>query len=224
MKSNFVFRFLLYLIGPFASTAQSKQELNVLYLSQENKYPGGIYAAWDSAAKQYKWYSPANGLNKMIIFLLLVLLSYSVYAQKSIFVRIYDLRGRKIYRGDVYTVSDSSLSLIGKTAPVNIPVSMIGSIKTRHSAGNNVLIGSIIGATTGSIIGAASADPHSEGFSIGPQTAGEGALGGILIGAPLGAAVGGLTAVFKNVDIFSINGDRLRWKEFHDFALRKQGN
>jgi hypothetical protein len=160
---------------------------------------------------------------KTMFFLLLVSLGCSVFAQKSIFVRIYDLKGKKIYRGDVYTVSDSSLSLIGKKAPVNIPVSVIGSIKTKHSVGNNILVGSIVGAVTVGIVGAASVDPNPDEFSIGPQTAGEGAVGGVIIGAPIGAALGGLTYVFKNADFFPVNGDPVKWKDFQSFVLRKQG-
>lgn len=157
---------------------------------------------------------------KTLIVLFLISLGCSVIAQKPIFIRVYGLKGTKIFRGNVFTVTDSSVSLVGKKAPVNIPVSVIGSIKTKHSVGNNILIGSIAGATTFAIIGAASADPNELFF---PTTAGEGALEGIIIGAPIGAALGGLTYVFKNADIFLINGDPAKLKEFQSFVLRKQG-
>lgn len=158
---------------------------------------------------------------KLLTLIFLISFAWSAYAQKSIFVRVFDFKGNKIYRGQVFTVTDSSLSLVGKKAPINIPVSSIGSIKTKHSIGNNILIGSIIGAATVGIIGAASADPDEFFY---PTTPAEGALGGIIIGAPLGAAIGGLTYVFKNADFFSINGDLAKWKEFQSFILRKQGN
>jgi hypothetical protein len=46
----------------------------------------------------------------------------------------------------VLSVTDTSLSL--KEKNVIFPVSTIGSIRTKHSAGNNILIGSVIGTTT----------------------------------------------------------------------------
>jgi len=155
---------------------------------------------------------------KTLITLLLVSFSCTILAQKPIFVRVYDLSGKKIYKGDVYTTSDSGLSLVVNKTPVNIPVSTIGTIKTKHSALNNVVIGSAVGAVTIGIIGAASADPSDEflGYS-----AGEGAAAGALIGATAGAAIGGLTALLKNSKKFSINGDVAKWEAFRSFLSGK---
>jgi len=153
---------------------------------------------------------------RTFLFLLLISFSSGIVAQKQIFVRVYDSAGKKIYKGKVFTVTDSSLLLIGKTAPVNIPVSSIGSISTKHSAGNNFLIASVAGAVIGATIGVVSADPTDEilGF-----TAGEGAAAGALVGAVVGAAIGGTTAIFKNSKTFLINGDQEKWKVFQSFIL-----
>ena len=155
---------------------------------------------------------------KTLITLLLISFSCTILAQKQLFVRVYDLSGKKIYKGDVYATSDSDLSLVGNKTPVNIPVSTIGTIKTKHSALNNVVIGSVTGAATIGIIGAASADPSAEilGYS-----AGEGAAAGALIGAGAGAAIGGLTALLKNSKKFLINGNLSNWKAFRSFLSEK---
>src|SRR6187431_1384639 len=98
---------------------------------------------------------------KLFCLICLISLNSSLYAQKSIFVRVYNLTGQKIYRGNILMVTDTSLQLKGKSEPVNIPVRTIGSILTKHSHGNNILIGSIIGASSAAILGAATADPDA---------------------------------------------------------------
>ena len=107
-------------------------------------------------------------------------------------------------------VTDSSLQLKVKSTPIDIPVQKIGSIKTKRSAGHNILIGSIAGASSMAIFGAATADPDE---FLG-YTAGEGAAAGILIGAPPGAVIGGITALFKNSRTYLIDGDIMKWKAF----------
>ena len=153
------------------------------------------------------------------LILFVCVCSYTISAQKSLFVRVYNTAGKKIYNGHVYIVTDSSLLLIGKRAPDTIFVSHIGSVKTKHSAGNNLLIGSVIGAMSGAILGAASADPNN---LIYPSTAGEEAASGALIGVPVGVAIGGLTILFKHSRTFIINGDPLKWQEFEAFYTTKK--
>jgi hypothetical protein len=147
---------------------------------------------------------------KLFYLILLISLNYKLSAQKSTFVRVYNLTGQKIYKGDVLMVTDSSLQLKGKSTPMNIPVRDIGSIKTKRSAGHNILIGSIAGASSMAIFGAATADPDE---FLG-YTAGEGIAAGILIGAPPGVIIGGISALFKNPDTYLIDGDILKWKVF----------
>jgi hypothetical protein len=148
---------------------------------------------------------------KIFTFIFLISLSCNVCAQKSIFVRIYNLTGERINKGQVLAVTDSSLQLEGKEAPINIPVRQIGFIKTKRSAGNNLFKGSIIGASTMAILGAATSDPDA--IILG-NTAGEGAASGVIIGLPVGAAIGGLTILFKNSKTYLINGDLMKWRVF----------
>lgn len=154
---------------------------------------------------------------KILTLAFLVLLSHDIYSQKSIFVRVYDLTGKKVNKGHVLTVTDTSLQLQGKSV-VDIPAHSIGSIKTRHSGGNNVLVGSIIGMSSMAIVGAASANPDAEilGF-----TAGESAGIGALFGLHIGAAIGGFTILFKKSKTFSISGDMMSWKAFQSWATGK---
>ena len=155
---------------------------------------------------------------KTLAFILLAFISYSACAQKSIFVRIYDLNGKKNYAGHVFSVNDSALELKGNKVPKNIALSQIGYIKTKRSAVNNLAIGSIIGATTVAIAGAASAEPDAYWFA---YTASEGAAAGAILGLPMGAAIGAITIPFKNVKTFLINGDSIKWKVFQSFLQEK---
>jgi hypothetical protein len=154
---------------------------------------------------------------KIFTFIFLISLSCNVCAQKSIFVRIYNLTGERINKGQVLAVTDSSLQLEGKEASINIPVSQIGFIKTKRSAGNNLFKGSIIGASTMAILGAATSDPDA--IILG-YTAGEGAASGVLIGLPVGAAIGGLTILFKNSKTYLINGDLMKWRVFQSVVSK----
>lgn len=154
---------------------------------------------------------------KLLTIIFTVIFSCSVYAQPSIFVRVYDLSGKKIQSGHVFAVTDSSMQL--KTIEnQKINVTEIGFIKTKRSAVNNLAMGSLVGATTLAIAGAASADPDAIWFG---YSAGEGAAFGTLVGIPLGAAVGGLTIPFKNPKTYIISGDLLKWKVFQSVVSQK---
>lgn len=159
---------------------------------------------------------------KILIFAFAIIFSINSYAQGkteigNLFVRVYNLQGQKISKGKVLAVTDNSLQIKGKKGLMNIDVSSIGLIKTKRSAGNNLLIGSVIGASAMAILGAATAEPDS---FLG-YTAGEGAAGGAIIGLPLGAAVGGITILFKNSKSYSIDGDLLKWKLFQEMISER---
>jgi hypothetical protein len=142
---------------------------------------------------------------------LLIALGYSAWAQHSTFVRVYDLAGKKIGKGHVFAVTDTSLQLEAKPTPLNFPVQRIGFIKTKRSGGNNVLIGSAIGVSTLAILSAATAEPEQDLFY---DTPAEAAAFGAFFGLPIGAAIGGLTIVFKKSNHYLINGDISKWKVF----------
>lgn len=140
--------------------------------------------------------------------------SLNVLGQDLGFVRVFDRNGTKIAKGTVIAVSDSKLQLKMGGLITDVPVSEIGTIKTKRSVGNNLAIGSAVGASVLGIIGIATGDDGEGWFSYTPA---EGALAGIMLGAPLGTAVGGLTALAKNSRLFVISGDGTRMKEFGDY-------
>jgi len=157
---------------------------------------------------------------KNLIFAITLLLSINICAQnelenRNVFVRVYDFQGKKIGKGNIFSISDSYLQLNWKRASVKIPVSSIGSIKTKRSAGNNIILGATVGATSLAIVGAASAS--SDGF-LG-YTATEGAVGGAVLGGTAGAIIGGITIVFKKTTSYEINGDKLKLKAFKEMII-----
>lgn len=159
---------------------------------------------------------------KNLIFTITLILSINLCAQNefentNIFVRVYDLDGKKIGKGKILSISETSLHLSRKGESVKVKVNGIGSIKTKHSAGNNVLVGAVTGATTMAILGAATADP---GDLIFGYTAGEGAAAGAFLGGTAGAAIGIITILFKNSKSYEINGDIEKWKAFKEMIIR----
>lgn len=146
----------------------------------------------------------------MIVLLLLISVNCSIHAQtESVFVRVYDLSGKKIHNGHVLAVTDTTLQLKGGAKPITIPVSHIGSIKTKRSGGNNFLVGSLAGATAMAIFGIASGNDGAFFYSKD-----QGAWAGAVVGLPLGAAIGGLTVPLKKSKVFLVDGDLIKWKTF----------
>ncbi|MBX9781595.1 MAG: hypothetical protein K2X26_14715 [Chitinophagaceae bacterium] len=151
---------------------------------------------------------------KIIITMLMMLFSFAVVAQHFSFIRIYNKAGRKINKGTIVSVTDSSIALKRGSVILNIPATDIGYIKTKHSTGNNILVASSISAGVLAIFFAATAEPNkTPSFN-----AGEGFALGVLAGAPLGTVIGGITTLFKNSKTFIINGDATKWKEFQSAA------
>ena len=145
---------------------------------------------------------------KNLFFAIALVLSVNISAQvgpekANVFVRVYDLQGKKISKGNILSISDTLLQLKGKREPMKIAARSIGLIKTKHSGGNNVLIGAVSGATFLAILGAAAYNPGS--WVVGSAAA--------------GAAIGGITTLFKNSKSYKINGDELKWKEFKESII-----
>ena len=160
--------------------------------------------------------------NQFKIMSLLVVLTFSINVNaqsatdNNIYVRVYDIEGKKISKGHVLFAIDTLLGLKKGNKIIKINVSDIGHIKTKRSEGHDVIKGSVIGASSMAILGAVSADP---GAFLG-WTAGEGAALGVILGAPAGAAIGGITALFKNSSTYIIDGDLVKWKAFSETTLK----
>ena len=97
-------------------------------------------------------------MKRLVTFLFLVSIGYQVCAQKAIFVRVFNLNGKKINTGRVLATTDTSLQLKTESRDtVNLSINSIGTIKTKRSAGHNVLMGSVAAAGAFAIFGAATA-------------------------------------------------------------------
>lgn len=159
---------------------------------------------------------------KYMLFFIILLGSVIASAQdknsnKMLFVRIYDFEAKKINKGKLFAVNDTLLLLKKGQKLVEVNVRDIGFIKTKRSAGNNVLTGAMIGAGTSSVIGVASINPD-DGFIIDttPNSVGDALAVGVIFGGFTGATIGGITILFKNSKTFLINGDKLKLREFKE--------
>jgi len=120
---------------------------------------------------------------------------------------VYDLKGNKIARGRVLSATDTSLQLKGLT--MSIPVRNIGSIRTKHSAGNNVLIGSIVGTCTIGIPFAIAGVDYASG-----EDDAAAAVVGVITGSVAGAVIGAATIPLKKSKLYLIDGNPEKWKTF----------
>ncbi|MFC4723393.1 hypothetical protein ACFO5O_13745 [Geojedonia litorea] len=159
---------------------------------------------------------------KTILLLITLMISATYHGQtetknKRSFVRVYNLEGNKINKGNVLAVNDTLLLLQKGKRSVKIAASDIGFIKTKRSAGHNVLMGAAIGVTAVSIISVASINPD-DGFIFNPtpDNFGEAMIAGIVGGGILGSTVGVLTIPFKKTETIVINGDDQQWKVFQE--------
>lgn len=153
---------------------------------------------------------------KHVIFAVTLIACMNIHAQNvkvksNGFVRVYNLQGKKIGKGKIHKVSETSLQLFRHGETMEFMVDDIGRIKTKRSGGNNVLVGAATGATAFAIVGIATADPDAWIFG---YNRGEGALSGAIFGGTAGAAIGGISILFKNSKSFEINGDSEKWKGF----------
>ena len=154
---------------------------------------------------------------KNLILAILIIFSVQLTAQnelqnkKKVFVRVYDLVGKKSGKGKLLSIDAHSMLVKDGKKSISIEVAGIGKIKTKHAFGHNVGVGAITGATVG-IIG---------GFAVNPDgyfnySRIENAAGFSMLGIVLGSAIGGFTALFKKSQTFEINGDIEKWKALVD--------
>jgi hypothetical protein len=159
---------------------------------------------------------------KNLLFAIAVLLCTTIYAQNeaaknSLFIRVYNLEGDKMNKGKILSVNDTILQLQGKNGSVDIDIRTIGLIKTKRSAGNNLLLGSLIGLGTGAIFGAIANGGDNSWFTTEEAAAGIG-----VIGAVFGTGIGGLSILSKNSKSYAIKGDASKWKVFEEMINGKK--
>ncbi|HSI68628.1 MAG TPA: hypothetical protein VK941_00225 [Gillisia sp.] len=155
---------------------------------------------------------------KYLLVVIALLLASNLNAQQApnnfdTFIRVYDLHGKKISKGRIQSITNTTLYLKGKQV---IPVDSIGMIKTKHSVGNDLLIGSVTGALIFSLFGMATSNPDALLLT---HSKGEAATTGAMLGLLSGAAFGGITTLFKNSETYEIYEDQMKLKEFKERIL-----
>jgi hypothetical protein len=158
-----------------------------------------------------------------LLLTILIILSLNVSAQEAyvnsnIFVRVYDLQGKKIAKGKIFTISETQLQLrIGSGQKfVKVPVNDIGHIKTKRSAGNNMLIGVASGAVFGAILGSTNPPTDSSGgtFTWAGGSSADEFTSGLAVGVISGTIVGSVSILFKNSKTYNIDGNSENWGRF----------
>lgn len=153
---------------------------------------------------------------KTLLVFALMFFTIHVHAQKKEFLRIYNYEGKKIIRGSKYLITDSTIVFNKKNKIISY--SQVGFIKTKHSFGHNIWVGSLIGfATTGLIALLLPYDKYKNAFDRGTTVG----LVATFIGAPGGAVIGAGSTIFEKSKKFEINGNLEKWKEFEYFMLKK---
>lgn len=153
---------------------------------------------------------------KYLIFTIFLVLSINVSAQNkivntNIFIRIYNLDGKKINKGTIKSISETSIELYLKGKTISVPLSKIGKIKTKRSGGNNVAKGALIGGGSLALLGLISGDDDPGIISF---SATDKAAGGLIGGGLVGAGIGGITTIFKKSKFYIIDGNEMKLKDF----------
>jgi hypothetical protein len=148
------------------------------------------------------------------VLLILVFASTTGFAQKKLFVRVFDQAGRKINKGYYISSTDSSITLIRNKKESVIPVTKIQTIKLKRSFGAGVWKGSLIGGSVFTGFGAVSAEPEA----IPPVLPGQAAVVGLIGGAAVGGAIGGIIDAVKKRPSFDIQQDPEKWKNAREIV------
>ena len=144
-------------------------------------------------------------LKGFVIIILCLFLNINTQAQKKIFIRVYNSSNVKIGKGNLLPGTDSTIELMHGHQHISIPVKEIVVIKTRHSAGHAILVGTAAGMSIGILLyTAATVIKNSESsFNLA------------LIGTPMpvaGIVSGGIVAVARHKVTLRIDGDVEKWK------------
>ena len=155
-------------------------------------------------------------MKTFIILLLLGIGSHS-FAQKKTFVRVYDLKGKKISSGHVLAVTDDGIVLDKNRVPDSIVVAAIGTIETRRSIGHGTALGALAGAATGTLLAAVSnttePETNSSDWDIEILPPAETVLASAITGAVVGAAAGTVISLFGKRISIKVAGDPKNWPE-----------
>jgi hypothetical protein len=103
-----------------------------------------------------------NSFMKPIIGLLLFFLVQSADAQKPVFFRVYNSNGKKLNKGILFQLSDTSVTLTRRNRFVETPVSQIDVIKSKRTTGHRVLkTALVVVGSAGFLVAAIYASNHT---------------------------------------------------------------
>jgi hypothetical protein len=158
---------------------------------------------------------------KQIYLLTCFVIMMITFTKAQGFVRVYNTKGDKISKGHFVDSSSTDSALVIKRGETfdTISVLKVSYIKTKHSIGNNILIGAAISAPLFAIIGAATGGDCYDCLVV--TTPAQDAVAGFVVGAIAGATVGAITGAFKNSKTIHINGDIQKWHQVRMMLVRK---
>ena len=151
-------------------------------------------------------------MKKLLICTMAVIMYCYSYAQKPSFIRVYGYRHHLIAKGYLCYSTDSTADICRHPGKKSLTVSVkdIWVVKTKHTAGHNLLAGVTVGFTAGALLGLTAHQDKDSWivFDRGTITA-FGAIGGTGYGSILGI----IAAVFRHSKTFVIKGDLIKWQE-----------
>ena len=146
---------------------------------------------------------------------------------QNLFIRVFDLDGKKIGKGHIYSINDSLLILSKNKTLKELSMKEIGKIKTKRSGGHNVLLGATSGILVGAILGSINPPTDSSGgtFTWAGGSSGDEFASGLTVGVLTGTIIGGISGLFKNPKTFNIEANQEKWNVFvesvKDYVLNR---
>ena len=155
---------------------------------------------------------------KYILLLFIFSLSFNSIAQElpkksKIFVRVYNAENKKIAKGKMLKITDSTLILKRERKLISINSSEIYKIKTKRGAGHNALIGAAPG---GAMLVLSAVSPHRNSL-----TSAIAIISSIAVSI-FGAGVGLITSFFKNSVEYIFNDNEVKWNTFMEEMYKPQ--
>lgn len=144
---------------------------------------------------------------KYLLVIISLFLFVKISAQESnVFIRTYNNQGKKIARGKVLKITDSTLILKKRGKSLIISSKDISYLKIKRSHGHAALIGAIPGIAL-MLISSVGKNDTGKGFAI---------IGTFAI-TTIGAAFGYLKSkLFKKSEKYLFEGDSIKWNSFKE--------
>jgi hypothetical protein len=147
-------------------------------------------------------------------------LAPELHAQKQekdgIFVRVYNLNGKKVAKGYIQSVDRESVTVVLRGKSTELPVAEIGKLRLKRSYGNAIVRGTYTGLGIGAVLGvayAAADDSFSSDLGLVALPAG---------GAFYGGVIGAIIGIFRKPVEVEINGQSEKLQNFYSVLGRPE--